>query len=192
MVENLIYIKYMVVFIMSFDGYIGLRNKDELMNDYLNFHIGSLKNYSPLSERDLFPFDCDGVESFKYDLSLCLMFDIKLKGKRNILKNHSDLITDDLDLIKNELYKHYVGNLKLKELYGNLDDKDWGIDGDWYNIINNYCKDVYGFYFVDYNILKIQVNNAKQNSCNVDNLCYWLSKKVNANKENWKDVLEFS
>ena len=178
---------------MSFDGFIGLRNKDELMEDYYNFHVESLKKYSPLSERDLYPFVYDGVDAFKYDLSICLLNDIKLKGKRNIIKNHKNDITDNIELIKNELYNYYVGNIQQIEIYCRINDKDWGVDGDWYNIMNNYCKEKYGFYFIDYDILKIHVNDSLKASCNVDNACYWLAKKVNVNKkfDTWQKVLEF-
>lgn len=178
---------------MSFDGFIGLRNKDELKEDYYKFHVDSLKKYSPLKERDLFPYEIDGVEAFKHDLSICLIHDIKLKGKRNIIKNHGEVIIDDEDLIKDDLYNYYVGNVKLMDIYGEIDDSSWGVDGDWYNIMNNYCYDNYGFRFTDYDVLKIHIKDSLKASSNIDNACYWLSKKVNVNKkyDSWQKVLEF-
>ena len=76
----------------------------------------------------------------------------------------------------------------LSHLYGDLDEDD-----EWYNILNCLLKDKYGVWFIDENILKMQVKNAKMNSSRIDNILLILARTIHKGiKRNieWLEVID--
>lgn len=163
---------------------MSIKTKDELINKYYKQEVDFLKRCAeehPITERELFPLPYDGYEMFKHSLSICLIEDIRLKGKRWI-KNHET--TDDLSVIREDLWKERT---KLSNLYGDLDEDD-----EWFDIINCKCQDTYGFFFTDEKVLKVQVRNCKMATSSVKDIVYLLARRVLNNKDGYKPYVDFN
>lgn len=59
----------------------------------------------------------------------------------------------------------------ISHLYGDLDEK-------WYNILNCKFKETYNCWFIDEKILKTQVDNAKMNTCKVNDMLHVMARRV--------------
>ena len=149
-----------------------IKTKEQLIDEYYEKEVEFLQYLAKrhaIREEELFPSPYDGFEMFEHDLSICLIENIRLKGKRWI-KNHKT--TDDMEVIKEKLWK-WVSTTKVpSELYGEIRDDET------YYILNCMLKDTYGVWFIDEEILKIQVKNAQRATCNVKKMLLQLAKYI--------------
>ena len=148
-----------------------IKTKEQLTNEYYEEEVEFLQYLAKrhaIREEELFP-PTDDFEMFKHDLSICLIEGIRLKGKRWI-KNHKT--TDDMEVIREELWKWVTGTKVPSELYGEIRDDET------YYILNCMLKDTYGVWFIDENILKIQVNNAHSATCRTKEILRKLAQYI--------------
>lgn len=163
---------------------INLVSKDELVDEIYNETIECLKEYAPYTERDLFPYPTDGVEMDEWDLSICLIEDIPLKGKRWI-KNHKIF---DIEEIKEMIAEKYIyRRYRMGDIYTNIDKRDK-------DIIDVMLQENYNFRFKDdeysQKCFDTQLSNANMNSCHIRDMCIVIARRVLNN--DWSEVVEYN
>lgn len=159
-------------------------SKNELIDRLYAENVEALKRFAPYTERDLFPFPVDGVEMNEWDLSVCLIEDIPLKGKRWI-KNHEifDIETIREMIAEEEIYKRY----RLGDIYTEIDKDDR-------DIIDVILQENYHFRFKDdeysQKCFDVQLKNALANSCHIRDMCLVIAKRALNN--DWSEVVEYN
>ena len=166
---------------------MAIKTKEELINEYYQEEVEFLQSIAErhaIKEEELFPKPWEGWEIFEYDLSICLIEGIRLKGKRWI-KNHKT--TTDMEEIREALWKWVTKTKVPSELYGEIRDDET------YYILNEKFKEEYDCLFTNEKALKTQVNNAKSNSCRVDVILHKMAQYVHhgiQKNPKWLEVVE--
>ena len=79
--------------------------------------------------------------------------------------------------------------LSLHYLYDDLKEDD-----EWYNILNCLLREKYGVWFIDANILKIQVNNVKMATDKVNDILNEVAKRIHKGLKNnnikWLEAID--
>lgn len=157
---------------------MAIKTKEELIDEYYKEEVEFLQSIAErhaIKEEELFPKPWEDWEMFEHDLSICLIEGIRLKGKRWI-KNHKT--TTDMEEIREALWKWVTKTKVPSELYSDIRDDET------YYILNEKFKEEYHCWFIDENILKIQVNNAHKKTCRVDNILHEMARAVHYGLKN--------
>lgn len=152
-----------------------IKTKEEMMEEYYQHEVEFLKEIASkhaIKEEELFPSPYEGYTMNKYDLSICLIEGIRLKGKRWI-KAHKT--TDDINVIKESLWQERISlsdGTPLFHLYGDIDDE-------WYNILNGMLKDKYGVWFIsNEELMQKTIDNAHAQSDKISDILLLCAESI--------------